>query len=49
MSNYPDDIHDWDWHPNSPFYEAPIEWCEHCEQIIDEDGICGCEEIKDET
>jgi hypothetical protein len=45
MSNYPDDIDNYKNDPRSPLYEEPIQWCEHCEQIIDEDGLCGCEEI----
>lgn len=22
--NYPDDIRQWDWHPDSPFYSDPL-------------------------
>ena len=40
MSNYPDDIHMYDWHPHSPFYEAPL--CRDCGNELegDEEEIC---------
>jgi len=30
MSNYPDNIRDFDNHPMSPFYEEPLSQCEYC-------------------
>ena len=33
--NYPDDIRNYDWHPNSPFYEEPDE--EEEEDVDEED------------
>ena len=35
MSNYPDDIHDFDDDPRSPFYELEKEDfpCENCEKL----------------
>lgn len=41
MSNYPDDIRDFDEHPSSPFHEEPL-CCETCDEVLeavpDEDG-----------
>jgi hypothetical protein len=34
--NYPDDIRDYDWHPNSPFYEE-FEESEEEEDVDEED------------
>ncbi len=31
VSNYPDDIHDYDNHPMSPFYVEPEYVCDECE------------------
>ena len=46
VSNLPDDWYTWDKNdPRSPAFEEPIEWCEHCEYIIDEEGMCNCEEL----
>lgn len=36
--NYPDDIRNYDWHPNSPFYEEPEEPEE--EEDVDEEDEC---------
>jgi len=44
MTNYPDDWRTWDHNdPRSPTYEGPKDWCEDCQQFIDDDGKCGCE------
>ncbi|MDG1996023.1 MAG: hypothetical protein P8J14_05995 [Emcibacteraceae bacterium] len=47
MSNYPDNIRDFDWHPQSPFYVEPPEECKGCgeyfdpdDEMLDEDGYC---------
>lgn len=46
MSNLPDGWWTWDkTDPRSPAFEEPIEWCEHCEHRIDEEGMCNCEEL----
>ena len=39
MSNYPDDIRIFDNHPNSPFFEAPLEECVWCDKFIEEDEL----------
>ena len=38
MSNYPDDIHAWDNHPDSPFFD-PLP-CERCNKEHDDCGCC---------
>ena len=38
MSNYPDDIHNYDDHPSSPFYDPPC--CGECSEELDEDDKC---------
>ena len=44
MSNYPDDIRNYDDHPGSPFYIEPWIMCEVCEAIYPpdemEDAMC---------
>ena len=43
MSNYPDDIRNYDYDPRSPFYEEPV--CSVCEEFYEE---CTCEDEPDE-
>lgn len=38
MSNYPDDISQYDNDPRSPFYEPPSQWCSECEWELEEVG-----------
>ena len=39
--NYPDDINQWDWHPDSPNYTPPP--CERCGEDFDDCDCCeGC-------
>jgi len=45
MSNYPDNIRDFDHHPQSPFYEE--DYCDECEHPLS-DCICN-EETEDGT
>jgi len=40
--NYPDDIRNFDNHPNSPFFEPEV--CEECREEFDSDGACACED-----
>ena len=41
MSNYPDDIRNYDHDPRSPFYESQFGECPECEaEFEDEDRIC---------
>ena len=48
MSNYPDDIRNYDDTPGSPFYEEPYSQCADCEywfplEEMDEDDPERCE------
>ena len=43
VSNYPDDIEDSKDDPMSPLFEPPIEWCEYCDYMINENGECDCD------
>jgi hypothetical protein len=36
MSNYPDNIHDYDNTPGSPFYQEPYDVCPNCENEYEE-------------
>lgn len=38
MSNYPDDIRNYDHDPRSPFYAPPC--CSECGEELEEDGNC---------
>jgi hypothetical protein len=46
MSNYPDDIRQYDSHPSSPFYAEPPE-CEECGHDLQSDtkDEFGCPEV----
>ena len=46
MSNYPDDIRDFDNHPQSPFYEPPC--CMECGEELEDDKCLHCDPVKDE-
>lgn len=39
MSNYPDDIHQYDDDPRSPFYDGPDYYDE-----LEDDGITNCDD-----
>ena len=55
MSNYPDDIRNYDYDPRSPFYEEPV--CGYCgkplefdvdtEELVCENSICSLNEEND--
>ena len=51
MSNYPDNIRDFDNHPMSPFYNEPddVYICWNCSEVTDEDELEEVETPKNGT
>jgi hypothetical protein len=40
MSNYSDDVRNYDNNPGSPFYNEPPPQCPHCKEACSEDDLC---------
>lgn len=49
MSNYPDDIHNFDNDPRSPFYIEPPEQCDNCKEVIKENEGFNPEDNEDKV